>query len=160
MLMIPLHNRQQILGILEGQLADVGQTLLLKGAQNGSPVTGHRGFLGLQGAVQAGIAQVGHWPGRHHHCRRKVNVSASLSVQSQLTDVRQALLLKEAQDGSSVAGHWELLRLQGTVQAGIAQVGHQPRQHHHCTCENTVIAIEENVACQQSGTHTPIWALT
>ena len=48
-LMVPLHNGQQILAVLQGQLADVHQALLIVGAQDGTPVGGHRGFLGRQG---------------------------------------------------------------------------------------------------------------
>lgn len=58
MLVVPLHNREQVLAVLKGQLADVAQALLIVGAQNGSPVVGHYGLLCLQGGVQTGITQI------------------------------------------------------------------------------------------------------
>lgn len=67
-LMVPLHDGQQVLAVLQGQLADVDQPLLVEGAQDGPPVAGHRGLLGLQGGVQAGVPQVGHRQGWHYHC--------------------------------------------------------------------------------------------
>ncbi len=68
MLMVPLHNGQQVLAVLQSQLADVDQALLIEGAQNGPSVAGHRGLLGLQGRVQTCIPQVWHRQWRHHHC--------------------------------------------------------------------------------------------
>ena len=67
-LMVPLHNGQQVLAVLQGQLTDVLQALLIEGAQNRPPVAGHRWFLGLQGGVEAGVTQVRHWQRGHHHC--------------------------------------------------------------------------------------------
>ena len=67
--MVPLDDRQQVLAVLQCQLADVGQALLLKGAQDGAPVAGHRGLLQLQRGVEAGVTQIGDWPRGHHHCR-------------------------------------------------------------------------------------------
>lgn len=55
MLMVPLHNGQQVLAVLQGQLADVDQALLVIGAQDGASIGGHRGFLPLQGGIEAGI---------------------------------------------------------------------------------------------------------
>jgi len=46
-LMVPLHNGQQVLAILQSQLADVDQALLIEGAQNGPSVASHRRLLGL-----------------------------------------------------------------------------------------------------------------
>lgn len=66
--MIPLHNGQQVLAVLEGQLADVHQALLIVGAQDSTPVGGHGGLLSLQGGVEAGVPQVGHRQGGHLHC--------------------------------------------------------------------------------------------
>lgn len=68
MLMVPLHDGQQVLAVLQGQLADVHQTLLVVGAQDGTPVAGHWGLLPLQGGVQAGVPQIGHWQRGHLHC--------------------------------------------------------------------------------------------
>lgn len=68
MLMVPLHNGQQVLAVLQGQLADMGQALLLKGAQDSAPVAGHRRLLQLQRCVQAGVSQIGHWPWRNDNC--------------------------------------------------------------------------------------------
>ena len=46
-LMVPLHNGQQVLAVLQGQLADVDQALLIVGAQDSTPIAGHRGLLPL-----------------------------------------------------------------------------------------------------------------
>ena len=67
-LMVPLHNGQQVLAVLQGQLADVDQPLLVEGAQDGPPIAGHWGLLSLQRGVYAGIPQVGHRQGWQHHC--------------------------------------------------------------------------------------------
>ncbi len=68
MLMVPLHNGQQVLAVLQSQLADVDQALLIEGAQDGPSVAGHRGLLSLQGGVQTRIPQVWHRQRWHHHC--------------------------------------------------------------------------------------------
>ena len=67
-LMVPLYNGQQVLAVLQGQLADVDQALLVVGAQDGTPVGGHRGLLPLEGGVEAGVPQVGHRQRGHLHC--------------------------------------------------------------------------------------------
>jgi len=67
-LMVPLHNGQQVLAVLQSQLADVDQALLIEGTQNGPSVAGHCGLLSLQGGVQTCIPQVWHGQRRHHHC--------------------------------------------------------------------------------------------
>jgi len=67
-LMVPLHNGQQVLAVLQSQLADVDQALLVEGAQNCPSVAGYRGLLGLQGGVQTCIPQVWHRQRWHHHC--------------------------------------------------------------------------------------------
>lgn len=71
MLMVPLHNGQQVLAVLQGQLADVDQALLVVGAQDGAPVGGHWRLLPLQGGVEAGVPQVGHGQWGHLHCSHK-----------------------------------------------------------------------------------------
>ncbi len=43
-LMVPLHNGQQVLAVLQSQLADVDQALLVEGAQNCPSVAGTVGF--------------------------------------------------------------------------------------------------------------------
>lgn len=68
-LVVPLHNGQQVLAVLQGQLADVHQALLIVGFQDGTPVAGHRGLFTLQGGVEAGIPQIGHRQRGHLHCR-------------------------------------------------------------------------------------------
>ena len=67
--MVPLYDGQQVLTVLQAQLADVGQALLLKGTQNGAPVGGHGGLLQLQRRVQASVAQVGNRPRGDDNCR-------------------------------------------------------------------------------------------
>lgn len=69
MLMVPLHNGQQVLAVLQGQLADVHQALLIVGPQDGTPVAGHRGLFALQSGIEAGIPQIGHRQRGHLHCR-------------------------------------------------------------------------------------------
>ena len=68
MLMVPLHDGQQVLAVLQGKLADVHQALLIVGAQDGTPIGGHRGLLPLQGGLDAGVSQVGHRQRGHLHC--------------------------------------------------------------------------------------------
>lgn len=51
MLVVPLQNGQQILVVLQSQLADIDQALLIEGAQNGPSVASHHGLLGLQDAA-------------------------------------------------------------------------------------------------------------
>ena len=68
-LMVPLHYGQQVLAVLQSQLADVDQALLIEGTQNGPSVASHRGLLGLQGGVQTCIPQVWHGQRWHHHCK-------------------------------------------------------------------------------------------
>jgi hypothetical protein len=47
-LVVPLQNGQQILAVMQSQLADVDQVLLINGAQNGPSSFTPQGLLGLQ----------------------------------------------------------------------------------------------------------------
>ena len=49
--MVPLQNGQQVLVILQSQLADMDQALVIDGAQNGPSAANYHGLLGLQGGA-------------------------------------------------------------------------------------------------------------
>ncbi len=51
MRVVPLQNGQQVLVILQSQLADMVQAHVIEGAQNGPFAAGHHGLLGLQGGA-------------------------------------------------------------------------------------------------------------
>lgn len=73
MFVVPLYNGQQVLAVLQSQLADVDQPLLIEGAQNGAPVACHRRLLGLQGRIETSVAQIGHRHWWQHHCKHTMH---------------------------------------------------------------------------------------